>query len=86
MRPEETVVALTVFGGGVWVLRPLVGALAKRIGGEVRPPRAPEVDEAVHSELQRLRDDVDQLAERLDFAERLLAKQREIPRIERGGA
>ena len=84
MSPEDAVVALTVFGGGFWVLRPLVGAIAKRIGGETPARRVPEADDAVQSELQRLRDDVDQLAERLDFAERLLAQQRDMPRIERG--
>ncbi|HKE90159.1 MAG TPA: hypothetical protein VKB45_07480 [Gemmatimonadales bacterium] len=85
MSGEEAVVALVFFGGVFWVLRPVAGALAKRIGGEVHPPRVPEVDEAVQSELQRLREDVDQLAERVDFAERLLAKQREAPRIGQGG-
>lgn len=84
MSGQEAVVALVFFGGVFWVLRPVAGALAKRIGGEVHPPRAPEVDEAVHVELQQLREDVDQLAERLDFAERLLTKQREQPRIGQG--
>jgi len=82
---EEAVLAFFIFGGGFWVLRPLAGALAKRIGGEVHPPHAPEADEAVQSELQRLREDVDQLAERVDFAERLLSKQRETPRVGPGG-
>lgn len=81
MSGEEAVVALFVFGGGFWVLRPLAGALARRIGGEVHAARPPDVDEGVQSELQRLREDVDQLAERVDFTERLLAKQREAPRI-----
>ncbi len=85
MSGEEAVLAFFIFGGGFWVLRPLAGALAKRIGGEAHPPRPPEVDEAVQSELQRLHEDVDQLAERLDFTERLLAKQREVPRIGQGG-
>ncbi len=67
------------------MLRPIAAALAKRIGGEVLRPHAPEVDEAVQSELQRLREEVDQLAERVDFAERLLAKQRDGPRIGQGG-
>lgn len=84
MSGEEAVVALVFFGGVFWVLRPVAGALARRIGGEVPARRVPEADDAVQSELQRLRDDVDQLAERLDFAERLLAKQRDVPRIERG--
>ncbi len=85
MSSEEAVLAFFIFGGGFWVLRPLAGALAKRIGGEVHPPRAAEADEAVQSELQRLREDVDQLAERVDFAERLLAQQRETPRVAPGG-
>ena len=82
MNVGDAVAAAFFFTALFLVLRPLAGALAKRIGGEARPA---QVDEAVQAELQRLREDVDQLAERLDFAERLLAKQREIPRIERGG-
>jgi hypothetical protein len=85
MSGQEAVVALVFFGGVFWVLRPVAGALAKRIGGEVHPQRPPEVDEAVQSELLRLREDVDQLAERVDFTERLLAKQRGAPRIGQGG-
>ena len=84
MSGEEAIVAIVFFGGAFVVLRPVAAALAKRIGGEVHAPRAPEVDESVQSELQQLREDVDQLAERVDFAERLLAKQREAPRISPG--
>jgi hypothetical protein len=85
MSGPEAALVFFFFGGAFWVLRPLAGALAKRIGGEVHRPRTPEEDEVVQSELQRLREDVDQLAERVDFAERLLAKQREAPRIGQGG-
>jgi hypothetical protein len=85
MSGQEAVVALVFFGGVFWVLKPVAGALARRIGGEVHPPRPPEVDEAVQGELLRLREDVDQLAERVDFAERLLSKQRETPRVGSGG-
>jgi len=85
MSGQEAVVALVFFGGVFWVLRPVAGALAKRIGGEVHLQHPAEVDEAVQSELQRLREDVDQLAERVDFAERLLSKQRETPRVGSGG-
>jgi len=84
LNTGDAVAAAFFFTALFLVLRPLAGALAKRIGGEAHPPRAPEVDEAVQAELQRLRDDVDQLAERVDFAERLLAKQREEPRIGQG--
>jgi hypothetical protein len=82
---EEAVVTVVFLVGAFVVLRPLAAALAKRIGGEVHRPRVTGSDEAVQSELQRLREDVDQLAERVDFAERLLAKQREAPRIGQGG-
>ena len=77
--------AFMVIGGGLWVLRPIAGALAKRIGGDVPPLPKAEPDEAVLAELQQLREDVNDLAERLDFAERLLAKQRDAQRIGPGG-
>jgi ubiquinone biosynthesis protein UbiJ len=82
---EEAVVTVVFLTGAFVVLRPLAAALAKRIGGEAHASRPPEVDEAVQTELHQLREDVDQLAERVDFAERLLAKQREVPRIGQGG-
>ena len=34
------VMMVFVFGGGFWVLRPVVGALAKRIAREGTPPVA----------------------------------------------
>jgi hypothetical protein len=84
MNGPEVAVAFMVFGGGFWVLRPLASALAKRISGEVPARRDPGTDEAMLVELQTLREDVDQLAERLDFAERLLAHQRDAQRISSG--
>ena len=85
MSPDEAIVTVIFLTGSFVVLRPIAGALAKRIGGEAQPSRPAAMDEAVQSELQHLREDVDQLAERVDFAERLLAKQREVPRIGQGG-
>jgi hypothetical protein len=81
MSGEEAALGIFVFGGAFWVLRPLVGALAKRIGGEVPHTKLPQLDEAVLSELQQLRQDVSDLAERVDFAERLLAKQKDPGRL-----
>ena len=67
-----------VFGGGFWVLRPLAAAIAKRIAGEHRPPPVtdPQEHEALAGEVQQLRQEMMELQERVDFAERLLAKQR----------
>lgn len=81
MSGPEAVVAFVFFGGSFWVLRPVASALARRIAGEVPRRSDPAADEAVLAELQGLRQDVDQLAERLDFAERLLAQQRDPQRI-----
>ncbi len=71
-----------VFGGGFWVLRPLAAAIAKRIAGEHRPPVPdPQEREAMAAEVQQLRQEMTELQERVDFAERLLAKQRGADRL-----
>ena len=71
-----------VFGGGVWVvLRPIASALAKRIAREHPPPADAREREATLEELQRLRQEIGELAERMDFAERLLAKPRDAERL-----
>ena len=86
MSGPETMLAFMVFGGGFWVLRPLAGALARRIGGEVPAPRDAAKDDAVLEELHQLRTEMAELAERMDFAERLLAQQREGARVGPGGS
>jgi hypothetical protein len=64
-------------------------ALADRIrGGGSRRPGTDEMQalrDEVTAELHQVRADVAELAERLDFAERLLAKERETPRLGQGG-
>jgi ubiquinone biosynthesis protein UbiJ len=79
MNGPEAVAAFMFFGGTFWVLRPVAAALAKRIAGEHRRPAA--VEQADHdeilAELQHVRQEVSELAERMDFAERLLAKPRD---------
>ncbi len=63
----------------VFVLRgPLGRALADRIAGRHR--NAGE-DEALRADLEETRQRLVEVEERLDFAERLLAKQRESDRI-----
>ena len=58
------------------VLRPLVAAISKRIAGEHRRPGLePTERDEILTELQEVRAEVAELAERMDFAERLLAKQ-----------
>ena len=80
-----TVFGLCVLWGAYGVLRPLVGAIAKRIAdGPKRDGSAdqlPLMRAELLDELQQVRQQVGDLAERVDFAERLLAKQREDERL-----
>jgi len=66
-------------------ISPIGRAFADRIrargqGGDVRSELV-EHKEALEQELEAVRREVAELAERVDFAERLLAKQREGQRI-----
>jgi len=81
MSGPEVVAAFMFFGGAFWVLRPIGAAVAKRIAGEHRrPSMEPAERDEILNELQQVRQEVTELAERMDFAERLLAKQSEIKR------
>ena len=78
MTAPEAVAAFMFFGGTFWVLRPVAAAVAKRIAGEHRRPGiAPEERDEILTELREVRHEVAELAERMDFAERLLAKPRQ---------
>jgi hypothetical protein len=80
-----TVFGLCVLWGAYGVLRPLVGALAKRIADgpkrEGSADQLPLLRAELLDELQQVRQQVGDLADRLDFAERMLAKQREGERL-----
>jgi hypothetical protein len=78
MNPPEVMALLAVVAGFVFVLRPLVGAIAKRIAGEHRRPGLdPAERDEILSELQAVRQELTELAERVDFTERLLARQQQ---------
>jgi hypothetical protein len=80
MSPPEAMAVFLIFGGGFWVLRPVAAAIAKRIAGEHRPAGMDrEERDEVLTELQQVRHELSELAERMDFAERMLAKPREPP-------
>lgn len=89
MGPGEVIAMVTFFLSiaSIAILRgPLGRALAERISG-----RAPEPDHGLVRELDRMSAELDDVRhrlaeseERLDFAERLLAKQRQKPALEPG--
>ena len=74
---EDFLAMVLVFGGAIVVglaFSPLGRAIADRLRHGKSPQPAPQLDAAVYEELDHLRADVSELQERLDFAERILAK------------
>ena len=88
---EDILTVILIFGGGACIamaFSPIGRALADRIrgksasagGDDVRTQLA-EQKETLDQELEGVRREVAELAERMDFAERLLAKQRDGERL-----
>ena len=79
---EEILAIVFLFGGGTLFLlavSPVGRALADRIRHGVPGPVGH--DPALYEELDRLRGDVAELQERMDFTERLLAQRREVEQL-----
>jgi hypothetical protein len=74
----ESVLAVTfLFGGGALVgisYSPIGKAIADRLRHGKSPLPAPEPDPALYEELDHLRAELGEVQERLDFAERMLAR------------
>ena len=91
MDIEGVLAILLIFGGGTLFLlaiSPVGKALAERIrrpgGGALPEDVRGELDEfrsELSGEVQQLRTELSELSERMDFAERLLAKQRDSDRL-----
>lgn len=74
---EDILAIILIFGGGTLTalaFSPVGKAFADRIRHGVEPLPPPEFDASVFEELDRLRGDVTELQERLDFTERMLSK------------
>lgn len=88
---EELIVALvvlTISVAAVFLLKPLVQALARRLEGRgTDPALRGEVEELRQQvlELDPLRDRIHELEERMEFSERLLAQRREQGLLPREG-
>lgn len=84
-----TLISLGIVVGVVIIFYPLMRALARRLEGKAAadPALMAEVESLRQrvADLEQLPHHVAELEERLDFAERLLGQQREMPRIPRGG-
>lgn len=74
---EDILAILLIFGGGTTIalsFSPVGRAIADRLRHGPQPIAPPELDHEVYDELDRLRADVSELQERVDFSERLLSK------------
>ncbi len=73
---EDILALLLIFGGGTLIaisFSPVGRAIADRIRGH----STQEGDPQVYEELERVRGELAELHERMDFAERLLSRSRE---------
>ena len=86
MRMEDILALVLIFGGGTLValaMSPIGRAIAARIQGQVPAANAEELrhlresHDALAIDLDNARQDIAELQERVDFAERLLARTRE---------
>jgi hypothetical protein len=85
MSPPELIAMIMFLGVTYVILKPVAAAVAKRIAGEHRRPGLePDERDEILAELQQVRHEVAELAERMDFAERLLAKPRDVGGAARG--
>ncbi len=74
---EDIIAIIFIFGGGTLFLlavSPVGRAFADRLRHGPQPLASGEPDHAVWDELDRLRAEMGELHERVDFTERLLAK------------
>jgi hypothetical protein len=81
MSGPEAIMAAAVFGGGIWLLSPIARAMSERLRPRPDAGLDPGRQDELTGQFERLQQDVLELQERLDFAERMLAKQRDSQRI-----
>jgi hypothetical protein len=85
MDMEGVLAIILIFGGGTCFLlsiSPVGKAIADRIRSRGAPPA---VDPELLAEVDALRQEVSELQERVDFTERLLARQQERAQVTKGG-
>jgi hypothetical protein len=74
---EDILAIVLIFGGAIVVglsFSPLGRAIADRLRHGKTPLAGPEIDPAIYEELDQIRNEMSELQERVDFAERMLAK------------
>jgi hypothetical protein len=82
----EDIVAIIMFGGGGAMFLLAISPVGRAIADRIRRAAPADIEAEVYAEMDGLRADVSDLQERVDFAERLLADQREQKQIANRGA
>lgn len=83
---EDILAVILIFGGGTAFLisiSPIGKAIAERIRAKAPgvPPALEDQQDAILEELASLRRELTEVQERMDFAERLLARERSAERL-----
>jgi len=81
----EDIIAIIIFGGGSAMFLLAFSPVGRAIAERIRRSAPADIEAEVYAELDGLRSDVHELQERVDFAERLLAEQREQGQIANRG-
>ena len=82
----EDIIAIIMFGGGGAMFLLAISPVGRAIADRIRRAAPADIEAEVYAEMDGLRADVSDLQERVDFAERLLADQREQKQIANRGA
>ena len=81
---EDILALVLIFGGGTVIalgFSPIGRAIGERIRGRAQPAGDATQLSSVLDELEHVRRELAELQERMDFAERLLAKNRDTERV-----
>ncbi len=82
----EDIIRIIMFGGGGAMLLLAFSPVGRAIADRIRRAAPADIEAEVYAELDGMRADIADLQERVDFAERLLAEQREQGQIAERGA
>jgi hypothetical protein len=81
----EDIIAIIMFGGGGAMFLLAISPVGRAIADRIRRAAPADIEAELYAEMDGLRADVSDLQERVDFAERLLADQREQNQIANRG-
>ncbi len=73
----EDIIAIIMFGGGGAMFLLAISPVGRAVADRIRRAAPADIEAEVYAELDGMRADIADLQERVDFAERLLAEQRE---------